>query len=159
MDDLTWLFKEKYKKVFEKLYKRHLEISKNTIKKPLPYSVTSLADDLGVSKSAITQTLKPFREHGLVEARTKYIDLTEEGLVYWRILTTPLVSEVKQVILDYQDEHYMEPDPSKVAAILGKNPCNQAVMNVIYAVLARDDVKKARKRRFITVGSKEKGIS
>ena len=140
--DLTWLFKEKYKRVFEKLYERHLEISKETIKKSMPYSKASLADDLGKSRSAVSQTLKPFQEYGLIEAKPKYIDLTEKAIVIWRIITTPTVEEVKRVILDYQNTYLKNPDPSEVAALLGRNPNRQAVIDVIYSVLSMDDVKE-----------------
>lgn len=151
--DLTWLFKEKYRRVFEKLYMRHLELSKNTIKKPLPYSKTSLADDLDVSRSAVTQTLKPFQEHGLIEVRTNHIDLTEEGLVYWRVLTTPMIDEVKQVIKKIHDSQKygisgweyegLSELAHRASMKLGSDPENdKPVMALIYAVMSMPDMEE-----------------
>lgn len=52
--------------------------------------------------------------------------------------------------------HSSKPDPSEVAAILGRNPNRQAVKDMIYAVMTMDDVKKhLKKKQVIFVGKKK----
>jgi predicted transcriptional regulator len=165
--DFTWVFPKQQKDIIKKLYEQHKKNEGNEDKEF--YYETSLAKALEKQKQAVFKPLRTLIERGIVtvvkvgpgpdKGQVRYLDLTDNGIAIWKFLATPTVDEIKQVIIKIKDYSWDYVDLSelayKVAIELGKDPEDGAIRKLIYAVMARPDVKRHLKRRqVIDVSSK-----
>jgi len=113
------------------------------------YYLKTLAKDLKKTEQAISETVKNLIEMGVVKGeeaagpykgKAKYLDLTDDGLLIWNVLTPLTKDEIKDVIIEFK-ERGEEINASHIAEELGKNPNDKSVMDLIYAVMALPDIK------------------
>lgn len=153
---------KKYWEIINKVYKRQ-KANKS------PYYQAELAKELGKSRQEISESVKTLRELGIAKVedkpgphggRVNLIYLTDRGVVYYLIFSTPTIDEIKQAIMKIKDYSWDYVDRSELARMvaieMGKDPeSNKSVMALIYAVMAMPDMQTHLKRKLvINVGSK-----
>jgi DNA-binding MarR family transcriptional regulator len=172
--NLNLLLIERYREIIEKLYERRKEIEekkgkkqdiaseddkdkKRKNKKGL-YYLKTLAKDLKKTDQAISETVKKLIEMGVVKGDersgpnkgvVKYLDLTEDGVLIWNVLTLPTKDEIKNVIIEFK-ELGEEINASHIAEKLGKNPNDKSVMDLIYAVMVLPDIKNYKIKKIFS---------
>ncbi|UCF12990.1 MAG: hypothetical protein JSW06_01720 [Thermoplasmatales archaeon] len=152
--DYTWLIKKPYKEILKILYDQNRKNDKKDDKEY--YYVTNLAKKLNKKRQAISEYVKTLIKNNIIKVvkeeagpnrgRVRYLDLTENGLFFWKVLATPSIDELKKVIIDFKELYDRDPEPEVVAAKLGKNPQNKDVMDLIYAVLAMPEVRNYQQK-------------
>lgn len=148
----------------KKLYERHQEIEdvkgKRYVKKSDEtslYYLKTLAKELDKTDQAISETVGNLIEMGVVEGKeksgpkkgkVKYLDLTDDGLFIWNVITLPTKDEIKDVIIECK-ERGEQINASHIAEELGKNPNDKAVIDLIYAVMALPDIKNYKRKKIV----------
>jgi len=113
------------------------------------YYLKTLAKALNKTEQAISETVKTLIKMGVVKSeeeagpskgKIKCLDLTEDGLLIWNVLTPPTKDEIKDVIISYK-KRGQDINAYRIAIELGKNPNDKMVMDLIYAVMALPEIK------------------
>jgi len=113
------------------------------------YYLKTLAESLNKTEQAISKTVKTLIEMGIVKSEEeagpskgtiKCLNLTEDGLLIWNVLTPIKKDEIKDVIISYK-KRGQDIDAYRIAIELGKNPNDKVVMDLIYAVMALPEIK------------------
>lgn len=152
---------KKYWGIVDKLYKRQ------KANEPLYYQ-SELAKELKKSPPAISELVGVLRDIGIVKSENKpgskggrvnFISLTDRGVLCHLIFSTPLVTEIIEVIKKIHDSPWkyglsgssweyegelgdLSELARRASVELGKNPDDKSIMDMIYVVMAMPDVKE-----------------
>lgn len=123
------------------------------------YYVTEIAKKLNKKRQAISEYVKTLIEKNIIKVvkeeagpkkgRVRNLDLTENGLFFWKVITPPSIDEIKKTIINFKEKYGRDPEPSLVATELGKNPQSKDVMDLIYAVLVMPEVQNYQKKKYL----------
>lgn len=165
--NFAWVFPKQQKEIIKKLYEQYKKNEGKEDKKF--YYETSLAKELDKQKQAISRPLRTLIDGGMItvvktgpgpkKGQVRYLDLTDDGIAFWKFTTLPTVKDIKQAIKKIHDapwkyglsgaswEHGDLGDLSELAHAVaierGKDPENdKPVMALIYAVMSMPDVKE-----------------